>query len=299
MVTEGDLPPGVLFSQLADNNYLVGMKELKLWTELQEMLEDGDLLPSELKDIFSKFATGSSGKLTEKAFLKLYEEIDGLFEDEDNDNEEEEVTVVEMNVKKDLLSYLEIIQEDGDDPCGFGATESDQDQVLNIVNALEQQSTNMVKQKDNMVPSDLAGNWELLYTSSSAMVFNNGLSGIGGSFPNGRFAGVKQELKATKFITDMEYTERIEVTPSSASFDVSVTGSWELQTSLSLFTGQPTVCLVVEPDKVAYGPTSTRADHWKSLGPMNRLDLSYLDNDLRVMRGCTSSTTLFIFKRYS
>lgn len=44
-------------------------------------------------------------------------------------------------------------------------------------------------------------------------------------------------------------------------------------------------------------PTSMRADHWKSLGPMNMLDLTYLDEDLRVMRGCTSSDTVFIWKR--
>jgi hypothetical protein len=66
---------------------------------------------------------------------------------------------------------------------------------------------------------------------------------------------------------------------------------------MSLFTGSKTVILNVVPDKVKYGLTSTRADHWKSLGPTNRLDLSYLDDDLRVMRGCTSSDTIFVFKK--
>ena len=147
--------------------------------------------------------------------------------------------------------------------------------------------------------SDLAGTWELLFSSSSAMKFNNGLSGLGGSIPNGRFTGVKQKLTATKFIRDLEYIERIEVNPSSASFDVQVTGNWDLRTSVSLFTGQPSIILNLEPDRVNYGPTSTRADHWKSLGPMNMLDVTYLDNDLRVMRGCTSTDSIFIWKRIS
>mmetsp|Transcript_21163 Transcript_21163/g.21567 ORF Transcript_21163/g.21567 Transcript_21163/m.21567 type:complete len:617 (+) Transcript_21163:142-1992(+) len=306
MIIEDDLPPGVLFSQLSDENYLVGMDELNLWTELKELLEDGELLPTELQAIYDKFVLpGSSGKLTEGGFIKLYDEIDNLFEVEDND--EDKVVVVakesqtgKLRVKEDLLSFLEIIREGDDEPCGFGVNQSDQDQILNIVNVLAQQPTNMIIQKDgNIELFDLAGNWELAYTSSSAMKFNKGLSGIGGSIPNGSFAGVKQELKATKFISDMVYKERIQVIPSSASFDVTVNGSWDIRTSVSLFTGQPSIILYVEPDRVTYGPTSTRGDHWKSLGPLNRLDLSYLDDNLRVMRGCTSSDTIFIFRKIS
>ena len=305
------MPPGVLFSQLADANYLVGMKELKLWTELTEYIDDGDLLESELQEIYDKFAKPeSSGKLTESDFLQLYDEIDELFEEVDDD-EEEDTEVAEatppmqqqsppMNtrVKEDLLAFIDLVLQDDEEPCGFGTSESDQQQILNIVKVLEQQPTNMIVQKEgNIDPFDVAGTWELLYTSSSAMKFNQGLSGIGGSFPNGSFAGVRQELKATKYIRDMEYKERIEVNPSSASFDVTINGLWDLEKSVSLFSGQPTIILSVEPDKVRYGLTSTRADHWKSLGPVNRLDISYIDESLRVMRGCTSSDTLFVFKK--
>jgi hypothetical protein len=306
MVVEGNNPPSVLFSQLADTDYLVGMDELKLWVELQDMINEGDLLKSELQDMYEKLAADHpSGKLTEDSFQRLYNDIDGLFVEEDADNEDDRPSEASFQqqspdtVKKDLLAFLDLINEDGDDvlPCGLDATEADQKQVLNIVSVLQQQPTNLILQKKgNIDLVDVAGKWELIYSSSSAMKFNKGLSGLGGSFPNGRFAGLQQNLKATKFLSDMEYKERIEVNPSSASFDVTVTGSWDLRTSVSLFTGQPSIVLNVEPERVNYGPTSTRADHWKSLGPMNMLDLSYLDNDLRVMRGCTSSDTLFIFK---
>ena len=131
------------------------------------------------------------------------------------------------------------------------------------------------------------------------MKFNKGLSGLGGSFPNGRFGNLKQTLTATKFLTDVEYVEHIEVSPKSASFDVTVTVTWDLRKSVSLFTGEPSVVMSVQPDRVSYGPTSTRADHWKSLGPMNMLDISYLDEDLRIMRGNTSVENLFVFRRIS
>lgn len=297
MVIEGDMPPGVLFSQLADANYVVGMNELKLWAELKDLLDDGELLESELQEIFEKFAT-PEGKLTEDVFLQLYDEIDALFEEEEvnDDNNAEKVAIssnaqqqqqsqaMSAKVKGDFLSYIGIVIEEDEGPCGFGASDSDHEQIVNILTVLEQQQTNILSKKD-IEQADLAGVWELIYTSSSAMKFNKGLSGIGGSFPNGRFGGLRQELKSTKFLSDMEYKERIDVTPSSASFDVTINGIWDLQKSVSLFSGQPTVILNVTPDKVSYGPTSTRADHWKSLGPVNKLDLSYLDDDLRVMRG--------------
>jgi hypothetical protein len=309
MVEEGDNPPSVLFAQLADGNRLVGMDELKLWIELQEMLEGGDLLPSELQEMYDEaLSADSSGKLTEQGFLQLYDSIDALFDDENETDEDSSVPAERSqynknSVKEDLLSFLDIIKEDSDEtmlPCGLEANEADQKQVLNIVKVLEEQPSNLIVQKKgDMELSDLVGTWILLYSSSSAMKFNNGLSGIAGSFPNGRCAGVKQKLNAKKFLNEVEYKERIEMKPSSASFDVTVTGSWDLRTSVSLFTGRPSIVLTVEPDRVNYGPTSTRADHWKSLGPLNMLDLSYLDGDLRVMRGCTSADTLFIFKKES
>jgi PAP_fibrillin len=309
MVEESDLPPGVLFANLADDNEMVGMEELALWVELREMLEEGDLLQSELQDMYDRLAP-SKGKLDEEAFLRLYNEIDNLFEEEGDDEggDDESFTNVKTDsaldqakkVKSDLCAFLEIIQEGGDDvlPCGLDASESDQKQVVNIVKALEMQPSNMIKQKQgNIEMSDLTGNWELLYSSSSAMKFNKGLSGLGGSFPNGRFNNLKQKFTVTKVFQDMEYIERIEVNPSSASFDVSVPGSWNLRKSVSLFSGESTIVVELQPERVNYGPTSMRADHWKSLGPMNMLDLTYLDENLRVMRGCTSADTLFIWKR--
>jgi len=80
-------------------------------------------------------------------------------------------------------------------------------------------------------------------------------------------------------------------------FEVKVTRDWDLRTEVSLFTGKPSNVLSVMPDKVSYGPHSDKADHWKSLGPMNLLVLSFLDGDTRIMRGNMSTDTLFIWRR--
>jgi hypothetical protein len=78
---------------------------------------------------------------------------------------------------------------------------------------------------------------------------------------------------------------------------VKIDGTWQLRNSVSLFTGEPSILLSVEPNRVTYGPTSTRADHWKALGPMNLLDVTYLDDEIRIMRGNTATDALFIFKK--
>jgi hypothetical protein len=304
IIEDENLSAAELFIALADAKGLVGMEELKRWGELRSMLEDEDLVPLELENIFDSIvkADKTSNKLNKEGFLALYDKIDSLFEEEDK----EENTVIKpesvtrgSGTKEQLLATLASINSDNDRlPCGLESTELEKKYVLELVNTLESEASNVVRErKGDIEMSDLAGQWELLYTSSAAMAYNKGLSGLGGSFPNGKFAGLRMNLIASKFLTDVEYTERIKVVPDSASFDVTVNGSWEIRSSVSIFTGEPSISLTVVPNKVSYGPTSTRADHWKSLGPTNMLDLSYLDDDLRVMRGNTSTDSILIFKR--
>jgi hypothetical protein len=311
MVEGESLSTPALFAALANSNGLLGEDDLERWSELQEMLDEGDVLPLELESMFNGIAKSvkDASKLDESGFVILYQAISDLFEEEIDEDvqppkEEPEEKVPEQTgnqLKQELLDTIVVVSSDKDRlACGLECSEIEQRQVLSLITELEQRSTNTIRQKQGAVyDTDLAGTWELLYSSSSAMLYNKGLSGLGGSFPNGKFGGLTQKLQTSKYTTDVEYLERIDVTPSSASFDVKVTGDWDLRTSISIFTGEPSLVMTVEPDRVTYGPTSTRADHWKSLGPLNMLDVSYLDDDLRIMRGNTSIETVFVFRRTS
>jgi hypothetical protein len=303
MIDDENLSPAELFIALADAKGLVGMEELKRWGELRSMLEEEDLMPLELENIFDSIvkADKSSNKLNKEGFFAFYDKIDSLFEEveEESTIRKPEPVTEGSGSRQQLLATLASINADKERlPCGLESTELEQKYVLDLVSALESEASNVVRERKGAIEmTDLAGQWELLYSSSAAMAYNKGLSGLGGSFPNGKFGGLKMNLIASKFLNDVEYTERIKVVPDSASFDVTVNGSWELRTSVSIFTGEPSISLTVVPNKVSYGPTSTRADHWKSLGPTNMLDLSYLDDDLRVMRGNTSTDSILIFRR--
>ncbi len=293
-----DLPAGVIFAELADDDFLIGMKELKKWGDLQDMLAEGELLPIELQNMFEQIpkAPGTNDKINEEGFESLFEAIDALFEEEEEDNDDFENSLAK-SIKSNLLEMITLYGSDEEKmPCGLESTETEVQNILNVIGQLESQTSNIVLSSGgDIIPSDVAGDWELLYTTSSTMKFNKGLSGL--VPPNGKFGGLKQKLKASKYLADIEYIEQINAGP--ASFEVRVTGDWELRNSVSLFTGSRSVALSVEPDKVNYGLTSQRADHWKSLGPLNLLDIAYLDDDMRIMRGTTSTDSIFVFRRAS
>jgi len=313
MITETDLPPAVLFSQLANENYLVGQAELKRWGELQEMISDGDLSQEELDVLMERVgkAPGTDMYLDEEGFCKLAEAIDDLFEEVDDDAGEEpkqqqpqQPKADIRELKEELLELLEDIDKIGEEEgrllCGLDCNELEQERVLEVVGELEREPYNKVvavsASGGGAVSQEaLLGDWELLYSSSSTMKYNEGLSGLAGGLT--RFGGLKQKIIGTKYLSDVEYTEQVIGKVGGKSFEVKITGDWELKTEISLFTGKPANVLSVTPDSVVYGPRRDKADHWKSLGPMNMLLLSYIDEDLRIMRGNTSTDTLFIWKR--
>jgi len=305
IITEEDLPAGVLFSQLANENYLVSNNDLQRWGELNEMIKEGDMTTDELDTLFKAVekAPGTKDMLDEDGFCALYDAIDNLFEGDDDDSDEDIKPAVK-ELKDELLEYIEDIaklaEEEGQQPCGLDCSELEQERVLEIVSELEREPYNQVTVVSAsgggaVEKEELVGTWELLYSSSSTMKYNEGLSGLAGGLT--RFGGLRQDLSATKYLSDVEYMEEVIGKLGGKSFDVKITGDWDMRTEVSLFTGKPSNVLSVTPDKVAYGPRSDKADHWKSLGPMNLLVLSYLDSDLRIMRGNTSTDTLFIWKR--
>jgi hypothetical protein len=326
-----DLTPQQLFSRLAAGNEKdIGFEDLKRWGELQDVIKNGDLLHPELVNIYAGIAD-AGGRLDSNGFLKLHKAIDDLFEEVEEDevftNSEEinesfsqaakssssnnpnqqQRDAQKMAAEESKNRLLQLLTQDDKNPqslpCGLTADETLIRRIADAVTDLEKQSyLNRVLSSPSssrggeaISPDELAGSWELLYTSSAMMKFNKGLSGLGSTL--GKFHGLVQNLRASKYLSDVEYVERIQTTAEAASFDVTITGDWKLKRSVSLLTGDPTIQLVVEPDRVNYGPTSTRADHWKSVRSMNLLDVTYLDDDLRIMRGNTSTETIFIFQR--
>ena len=68
-------------------------RETACWVELSELMEDEELLPEELEELFQKSLKENGNKLDKKGFYALYTSIDALFytpEDDKNDDKNDE-----------------------------------------------------------------------------------------------------------------------------------------------------------------------------------------------------------------
>ena len=217
---------------------VVGFEELKQWGELQGLLSEEDITQTELEEMVAKASIttntnnhnddteiinvdgGNNKNLDKAGFVLLYNMIDDLFdyEDEDGDDEdaaEEEVGVVvePPNTEDVLISFLRtgIVQSvDGTVdqpeefyklPCGMECTDAERDVISQLVRDLCGAPNNrVVATNGNIVAKDLLGEWDLLYTSSNAMILNKSISGLTGTpgVKTVNFSGVRQKFTGSK-----------------------------------------------------------------------------------------------------
>jgi hypothetical protein len=138
------------------------------------------------------------------------------------------------------------------------------------VSEVEGLSTNMVHEMDPLYVMNhisVEGVWNLFDTSSSAFKLNTGLWALSGFVAMGIVCGSMQRMKSIKYTSDMEYIEKIvTTTPSSASFEASITGRLEFAGKyryIDFYWGA-----ITRTDCRARhgmnGMTSMKADHWKA-----------------------------------
>jgi hypothetical protein len=225
-------PPEQIFAELCEasgskTSGLLGLQDLKAWGELQDLINDQDLLPQELGDIFTdRLKKGSPNegvyddKLDKSGFISLYNAIDGLFEGEDFQEEgtdspvsvsteisapapaEQTSSPATLSKKEDLVELLSTMNSIPDRlSCGLDCTDKERQAVASLVSELEQEEhTNLVlKNRGKVEAQSLLGEWELLYTSSRTMTINKSLSGLGRSASSmANFASLTQRLTGSK-----------------------------------------------------------------------------------------------------
>jgi ABC-type transporter Mla MlaB component len=339
------------------NNTLLDLKQIRDgWIELQELMEDGDLLSSELDDLFAlallqmrgreqgttttTTTTSSSAgvdQLDEHGFVLLYTAIDSLFEvvaaddvvmdpvDDNNNNnnnnnnnkvdDDDDATEIDdeiMNKKvvaaaaaagispieitfdqQPLLSFL----ADHAVTCGFECTDKEREQIHAMIMDLELDHANLAQLNNGKIDAKrFLGNWEMLYTTSRTMIINKSLSGLGRSTSTlAPFVKLVHRMTGSKFLGKCEYVETFGTGPES--FDVTVTGEWMLKNGVNPFNGKANTVLWVDPDKIMYGFSTNDADDWASLGPIKRMDIVYMKDDLLITRGNVNTESIFVYRR--
>eukprot|EP00985_Skeletonema_marinoi_P027431 scaffold22483_cov80-Skeletonema_marinoi.AAC.1 len=83
---DGETPLQSVFSTYSDDNNLMSKDQLKRIPSISEMLAEGDLLPSELDDMWDAVVSNKSdNKIDVDGFVQVYKDIDDLFEEEEEE----------------------------------------------------------------------------------------------------------------------------------------------------------------------------------------------------------------------
>jgi hypothetical protein len=118
----------------------------------------------------------------------------------------------------------------------------------------------------------------------------------------------------SRFLGFVEYIETFNA-GTEESFDVKITGEWELKEDRNPFTGQLATVIKVDPLKMVYGAASqfmasdgappvvqvgggfSQTASWQSFGPIKLLDIIYLTDDLQITRGNSNMEAIFVLKK--
>ena len=314
--SEGNEPlfsqrPAAVFAQITSGSAnAVGLDDLARWGELQELLEDGEILDSEVQSFYDAACRGGEQGLDEAGFEAMYDMIDDLFEDEVVDDVVEEDSATK---EEELITLLTNINRESDAsnklPCGMECKDETREGVSDLIEQLVSSNSNRIA---TLQAKDMLGTWELLYTSSKAMILNQNLSGLTASGPDQeiRFSGVRQIFTGSKFLGFVELVETFNRgDPDGAEFDVQITGEWELSNKAGALT------LEISPENIEYssggrasGMTETapvvqmgggmsQVSEWQSLGPIKLLEAVYSSPDLYIAQGKFESSNVFIWSR--
>lgn len=209
------------------------------------------------------------------------------------------------SVRDDLLSCLSKVNAGTNDrlPAGLECSDKTRALIMGYVEALEaDEETNLVQITYGQIDvKDMVGDWILLYTDSKTMIINRSLSGLGRSeSDSSRFGSLTQKLRGNKWLSDIEYVERIDTGDEESSFDVTVVGDFELKSgSVNVETDGPCAVMTSELKTLTYGVSVNDAETWVSLGPARMTDVVYLseDLDLYIARGHIRGDSIFVWKR--
>ncbi|CAN0290334.1 unnamed protein product, partial [Ectocarpus sp. 12 AP-2014] len=277
-VADEGTPEGLFLRLSANTRGVLTLDNLLGWTEVAELLEDDLMSREEVGSLFEALpkakgrgSSTSSPAIDVKGFVEFARKLDEMFEDFEEDGEEtsstdtsarsdgtdasdgvtaseplpdmtanEAVVLKEGNAAEAKARLLSMCQREMAD-CGMGCGEDKRTEMLEAMEAL------LATEEGNLVLGDglgtglidtLAGEWRLLYTSSNAMEYNQGLTGLANTIPNAKFQGLRQILHADGMVFDAEYEEELMTGDDSEPLIITVTSDWEVKQTSSLVTGK-------------------------------------------------------------
>uniref|UniRef100_A0A7S2C572 Plastid lipid-associated protein/fibrillin conserved domain-containing protein n=1 Tax=Octactis speculum TaxID=3111310 RepID=A0A7S2C572_9STRA len=282
---------------------------------ITEPLEDGDLSPEEVEELWET-AAGDAKEVDKATFARFWEAVEDLFEDESEMGFTSEES---KRLRAELVALLAPIGRAGlvTDEDDESDTEILRAKIAELCDQMEV-LPEQVLLREELMPDDarIHGTWDLVYTTSPMFQFNEGYTGVAKTTPGGMsFVSLSQrfdyeasdaEGQNAKFVESLKGVRDIPM-------DVNVDATWELKRRLDLMStsNEEQVVIASAAQTIQYGPIEVTGDRvkvgWKAMRSLNGASLRVLEpagegerivpGQLRVMHGGSAKSSLFIFKR--
>lgn len=301
-----------LFRQQCDENNLISFDALCTVSEIKSLIAEGDLTVGELRDMWNDLPT-KKGSIDILAFRDVLARVDALFEFvEDGDEGEQEDGGGSFGkpakdpsaVKKELLELVESLVSAEQEPCGIDGRDVTDVALVKLAKELES-IWRSAKSVEDFDVADLGGDWELLYCSSSKWRRWKSVLNAGRDIPNAKFEALVQSFNIIEEpMRQYEYDMEELFLSDDEELAMRGQGNFSLASQQNVVTGSDDLVLKIDLLGVEYDTTEGQNKQAKEKVTKSQMCrtfcysfVSYMDDDLRIMRAGLAGSGYYIWQR--
>jgi len=304
-----------LFKEKCDGRSLLDFDGLLEISEISEMLSGGEVEEAELEELWDGLPKVGDDLdyINILSFRDFLGKVDDLFDYDDGTAEKEGdgAMVAEKadrdvaEIKRDLLSVVAELQDMEDIPMGFSGREMTDEALEPLVEELENAWRKKYDDLNDFDGSELLGDWELIYTTSGKLRRWRTVLNANQEIKEATCGELLQSFSKGESGLTQEYDlEEVVTVEGEEELSLRAVGSWVTQLSENVISGNMDVLLRVLVQAVEYDtPEGEVKDQKKAsletqiLRTFNYSFISYVDEDVRVMRPGLTGASVFIFQK--
>jgi len=324
-----------LFREACDSDNRLDFEGLMEISEIAELLEDDELTEDELKGMWDSLRK-QGDKIDVLAFRELLSQVDDLFEyveeapkkqqkvqasagGQTNLKEpaEENVALEQKTaeptdvakVKKQLFATIADLAKSEEGNCGLDGDATTDVAINKLTAQLEQVWRDQVYDAEgfeNYDAAPLVGDWELVYTTSPKFRRWRSVLNTGQDIKKGKFEALVENICMNEddFANEYDMEELFITEDENKELAVRTMGSWNIGLQPNVVTGEDDLVFRLQLNDVEYDTEDgevEKADKKTLASQMCRtysyMFLSYVDEDMRVMRTGLTGRNTFIYRK--
>eukprot|EP00929_Paragymnodinium_shiwhaense_P079386 TRINITY_DN41318_c0_g1_i1.p1 TRINITY_DN41318_c0_g1~~TRINITY_DN41318_c0_g1_i1.p1 ORF type:complete len:622 (+),score=220.68 TRINITY_DN41318_c0_g1_i1:75-1940(+) len=315
-----------LFREGCREDNLLAFQGLKEVSDIADMLAEGDITERELKELWGGASKTGGDAIDILAFRDLMAKVDALFDYDDDEDDEAKPSLegggdiiassssskpvsagrsVE-ELKAELLSSIDklLLNEDKDFGLG-GNAETDPDVTKYCIQLEDAWRATLDDDMSTFQQEDIAGEWELLYTTSAKLRRWGSVLNSGREVKNGQLVTLVERYAYDDKKLSPEYDiEELFETKDGDELGMRASGSWNVGLQTNVVTAADDLRVKIQLNGIEVDtpegdarPANEKAFLGVSCRTYCYSFLAYLDKDLRIMRTGLTGDLVFIYRR--